>query len=50
MGNKWDDLPNEILDKIIQALGSEETGDDSMKTKWMMVNRQWYDWYQSIKY
>lgn len=44
---KWDNLPNEILELIIDASVKQE---DVEKVKWMMVNKQWYDQYQSIKY
>jgi hypothetical protein len=44
---RWDSLPNEILVQIIHAVGNEEK---PIKTKSMKVNKQWYDWYQSIKY
>lgn len=50
MENNWNSLPNEILDQIIQALGSEDRTEGDEKTKWMTVNKQCYDWYQSIKY
>lgn len=44
---KWDHLPNEILELIIDKLAQEE---DIEKAKWMKVNKQWYDQYQAIKY
>lgn len=53
MGSKWKDLPAEILEKIVQlvAVGSEKNvKTKGKKPQWAMVNKQWYEWYQFIKY
>lgn len=51
MDRKWNSsLPNEILALITQAVGNEDRLVERKKIKWMMVNKQWYDQYQSIKY
>lgn len=47
MTAKWDNLPNELLEEMLSKLIQEE---DPNQAKWMMVNNQWYDQYQSIKY
>lgn len=43
---KWDKLPNEILELIIDVSAKQ----DVEKAKWMMVNKRWYDQHQSRKY
>lgn len=44
-GNKWYNLPNEVLELIIQDVKTQ-----GKQVQWAMVNRKWYEWYQSIKY
>lgn len=48
-GNKWDGLLNEVIDLIVQAL-ENDVSTIGKKIQWLMVNKQWYDWYQPIKY
>lgn len=50
IGNKWDNLPNEILAHIIQALVDSRDVFGWQYKHWAMVNKQWYEWYQSMKY
>jgi hypothetical protein len=45
--SKWDNLPDEILKNIINELGAKE---EVLQTERMLVNKQWYDLYQPIKY
>jgi hypothetical protein len=45
---RWNNLPNEILAQIIREVGGDD--EEPIETKWMMVNKQWHDWYQSTKY
>lgn len=37
---KWDQLPNEVFEAIIDALLKDENLDQA---KWIMVSKQWYD-------
>lgn len=53
MGNKWDNLPNEVLAHIIEALGSAKNlNKEANKNlqRWAPVNKQWYDRFPSLKY
>lgn len=53
MGNKWDNLPNEVLAQIIEALGSAKNlNKEANKNlqRWAPVNKQWYDRFRSLKY
>lgn len=52
MGIKWDNLPNEVLAQITEAVKREEKayGRFSKIQQWPMVNKQWYEWFQSLKY
>lgn len=52
MNKKWDDLPNEIKELVIQASANEEDvkRNDNKAVQWAMVNKQWYEGYLSVKY
>lgn len=47
---KWNKLPIEVLELIVDALDDESRCLPLYKTRWMLVKKQWFELFQSRYY